>query len=57
MMAHPYLVKKWAKFLKPASTIREAQQAQLMREAKQRKREFIARQGNLFDLYEGEKNT
>lgn len=49
MMAHPKAVKQWAKFMKPAPTARAVQQAQAMREAKQRKREFLAQQGKLFD--------
>jgi len=49
MMGYPLAVKKWAKALKPAPTQREVEQAQLMREAKQRKRDFLALQGKLFD--------
>ena len=48
-MGHPKLVKQWAKHMKPAPTARAVQQAQLMREAKQRKRDFLASQGKLFD--------
>lgn len=49
MMAHPYLVKKWAKYLKPAPPVRAIEQARLMRLAKQQKRDFLASQGKLFD--------
>lgn len=49
MMGHPKLVKKWAKNLKPAPTVREVQQAQTMREAKQNKRDFLASQCILFN--------
>lgn len=49
MMAHPKAVKQWAKFMKPAPTARAIEQAQLMREAKQRKRDFLALQGKLFN--------
>lgn len=49
MMSHPHLVKKWIKSLKPAPSARAIEQAQLMREAKQRKRDFLASQGKLFD--------
>ena len=49
MMSHPKLVKKWAKYLKPAPTARAIEQAQTMREAKQRKRDFLALQGQLFN--------
>lgn len=52
MMAHPYAVKKWAKNLKPAPPARAIEQARLMREAKQRKRDFFSMQGKLFDLEE-----
>ena len=54
MMCHPLAVKKWAKALKPSPTQREAEQARLMREAKQRKRDFLASQGKLFDQNEFE---
>lgn len=57
MMCHPRLSKKWAYSLKPQPTEREEQQARLMREAKQRKREFLARQCNLFNHDEHEKKT
>lgn len=49
MMGHPLAVKKWAKALKPAPTARAIEQAQTMRQAKQRKRDFLALQGKLFD--------
>lgn len=49
MMGHPYAVKKWAKNLKPAPPARAIEQARLMRDAKQRKRDFLASQGKLFD--------
>jgi len=49
MMGHPNAVKKWAKHLKPAPTEREVLQAQAMRYAKQKKRDFLASQGKLFD--------
>lgn len=51
-MGHPLAVKKWAKALKPAPTQREAEQARLMREAKQKKRDFLAAQICLFDQNE-----
>ena len=48
MMAHPKLVKKWAFFLKPEPTESQVLQAQIMREARRKKREFLESQGNLF---------
>ena len=49
MMGHPHAVKKWAKNLKPAPLVRAIDQARIMREAKQRKRDFLALQGKLFN--------
>ena len=37
---------------KPAPTARQVEQAQTMREAKQRNRDFLARQGHLFNQEE-----
>lgn len=48
MYGHPHLVKQWAKFLKPAATPQQIEQARLMRAAKIAKRNFLERQKPLF---------
>ena len=49
MMSHPNSAKKWAFFLKPEPTEAQVIQAHRMREAKQRKRDYLDAQGKLFN--------
>lgn len=48
MYGHPKLVRLWMKFLKPAASPQQVEQARLMRQAKTAKREFLKLQGSLF---------
>lgn len=56
MHPDPKLLKFYSKLYKPATPHRLIVQAQIMREAKAAKREFLQRQGDLFTLSPRGKN-